>query len=563
MYAANLYGSKVYGGVQGSSFTRTTRTVTAKGHIALNIAQIQAKASIRRNFSATVTAKASLLITTTQTTTTKGNILATIEQTVTSKAYIHSEVNETVRRVEPVIEIMWDGINWTDESTYCLSAQGNEQSSGVKGEGIASTLDVELDNTSDRFTTDNTESALYGYIKPRVPIKVSVIIGFQFTMFTGYIKNIRPDTKSKICSLECYDNQVLIYNKEANGIVYEDNRSDELLTILAGLAGLTSEQYEFDVGLHVVNFGYFEERNVWPVMGEIASAERGRIFFSREGILTFWNRDKLHNQSVISTLSQNDWIIDLNYSISEHEIKNNITVQAKPRASSGVQVVWSNGDAEYLDPYSSTLVMIPANGSQSAWLEMENPCTTFIQPIPDTDYTANSAQDGSGDDLTDDISITDFIEYGNAVYLNVVNTGSVDAYLTEFSVRGNPAEVLKYIQVVVKDDTSISLYGRQEETIENNFIQDESSASEIAYEELWRRQDAVNNFKIDIIGNPTLLCGDVVSVEYITGSYKNFMIDKLDWSLDSGGFKETLTLIDPYIFPSIQRVDARANIVSP
>jgi len=124
-------------------------------------------------------------------------------------------------------------------------------------------------------------------------------------------------------------------------------------------------------------------------MGEIAVAERGRVFFNRYGILNFWNRDKLHNQSIrsiVPDISLADWISDLDYSVAEHEIKNVVTVKAIPRANAGVQVVWSSGNAEYLNPYTDTLVWIPANNVQVAWLELADPCTTFITPVRNTDF---------------------------------------------------------------------------------------------------------------------------------------------------------------------------------
>ena len=593
-----------------------SRFIVAKGRI-LGKTEIKAKASIRKNFSQiinikslikkvsfqNITSKAELLETSNQTIIIKASIKKTISRVVgagavvgrtisqtinakasikrflpriiTVKAYIHNplvpestfteEIAKTIRQLAPKIEIQWDGVTWTDESDYFISARGNEQLWKISGEGIAATLDVELDNTTERFTPDNALSPIYQYLKPRTNIRVYITAGgYDYRIFTGYIKNIHPDVRSRICSLECFDNQVLVYNKRANGIVYESKSSDELMTILAGLAELEPEQYDFDIGTHMVNFGYFEDRNVWPIMGEIAVAERGRIFFDREGILTFWNRDRLHNKTardIIPNITLNDWVTDLDYSVAEHEIKNTIIVQATPRASAGVQVVWTSGNAEYLNPYTDTLVWIPANNVQSAWLELEDPCTTFITPVRDTDFTANSSQDGLGDDLTANIKIHEFINYGNAVFITVLNTGATDAYLTKFQVRGNPAIVLKWIKVTAKEEGSIDLYGRQEFEIENHFVDSEDNAIEIAEEELYRRKDSINLFRADIVGDPNLLCGDVVNIEYRTDNFKEYMVDQLDWTLDERGFRQKLTLVNPYIFPSIQRIDTRANIL--
>jgi len=549
-----------------SGFPHLPRLLQAKGFIyPFRGSILFVKGRIEATITRTIQAKACIGKTFTQTINAKAIVLKTFSQTLNAKASLENPYGylKTVRKVAAKLEIQWDGATWVDETDYFLNAMGNERLWKTSGEGIAATLDIDLDNTTERFTPDNTSSPIYAYIKPRVNIKMSIIIeDYTFEMFTGYIKNIHPDTKSRICSLACFDNQVFVYNKRANGVVYEDYRTDQLLKALADLAGLETSQYDFDIGTHVVNFGYFEDRNVWPIMGEIAVAERGRIFFDRSGILKFWNRDRLHNlSSTLTDLTLNDWIIDLDYSVAEHEIKNAVVVKAKPRASAGVQAVWSSGNVEYLNPYTDTLVFIPANNTQVAWIELEDPCTTFITPVKNTDYTANSAQDGSGSDLTDNISIHEFINYGNAVFINVQNLGATDAYLTKFQVRGNPVRVLKWIKVTAKEDGSIGLYGRQEFEIENNFIDSEDTAREIAEEELYRRKDAINLFRVDIVGMPDLLCGDVVRIEYRAGNFKEYMIDQLNWTLDEGGFRQKLTLVNPYIFPSIQRIDARASMM--
>jgi hypothetical protein len=40
------------------------------------------------------------------------------------------------------------------------------------------------------------------------------------------------------------------------------------------------------------------------------------------------------------------------------------------------------------------------------------------------------------------------------------------------------------------------------------------------------------------------------------------MVQSLDWTLDDGGFMQKLRMVNPYLFPSIVRLDARANILA-
>jgi hypothetical protein len=488
--------------------------------------------------------------------------MATITKTVGAKSKIVvNELFNTVRTITQKIEIQWNLTDWVDETTYLLSVMGNEKMEGDSGEGVASTLDFELDNTTDRFSPNNSSSELYAYLKPRVPVRVSITIDQEYRLFTGYIKNIHPNTKSRVCSFECFDNQVLVYNAQTNGIVYEDKRSDELLETLAGLAGLVPAQYSFDVGVHSVNFGYFENRNVWPVMGEIAVAERGRIFFDREGILTFWNRDKFGTQNPVCELTLDNWIADTDYSVAEHDIKNAVIVKATPRAAFPIQAVWANGDIQYLDPYTDTLVYVPAGLTQDAWLDLEDPCSTFITPVQNTDFTANSAIDGTGDDLTSSISIDTFTNFGNAVFISVKNNSAQDAYLTKFQVRGTPVRIINWVKVTALEELSVLKYGRQEVEIENNFIDSESTAWEIAEEELYRKKESINLFRINIVGNPDVECGNIVNVEHRANEFKNFMVSQIDWTLDDKGFAQKLTLVKPYLRPV--KVSAKACIANP
>lgn len=544
---------------KGNLIGQISQSINARGNISTGGPTIQAKGNIYGNSIQTITSLGRLIDAEPTTQTVTG--LRAHARINPPLSFINN-IEATSRYVVGRLEILWDGIDWVDETTYLLSCKANEKLSGDLGEGIASTLDVEVDNTTERFTPDNDSSPIKEYLVPRTKIRVSLTFeGYDYRMFTGYIKNIHPDDRTRICSFECFDNQVLVYNKRANGIVYEDFRTDQLMAELGELADLESDQFVLDKGDQEVNFGYFEDRNVWPIMGEIAVAERGRIFFDRYGILTFWNRSRLHNRGDSYVITRENWIKDIDYSVAEHEIKNAIIVKAAPRYSAGIKVVWSNGNAEFLNPYTDTLVYIPAKTSQNAFLDLEDPCTTFITPIQNVDYTANSEQDASGSDLTSQVEISEFINYGNAVFLSVENKANIGAYLTKFQIRGNPAQILKYIKVTAIDQPSINSYGRQELELENNFITSEEAATQIADEELERRREAINLFRIEIIGIPYLLTGDVISLEYRSGQFKDYLIQTMDWTFDEGGFQQRLTLTNPYTFPTVTTMTARAFII--
>jgi len=494
----------------------------------------------------------------------------TSTQTAKSRARIwppatfQTEVESTIRQVKPKLEILWDGMIWTDESIYFLSAQGDSALGGIIGENMASQIDIEVDNTSKRFTS-GSGSPIDSYLKPRAKMRLSVSFGdtsYYMRLFTGYIKAISPNRMTGICNLHCFDNTQYILNKPAGRKLYTDKRSDELIEILALEAGLSTDDYDLDIGEAIIPVCWVGDRYVNPMMSDIAVAERGRVFFDESGILRFWNRTRLHSLPPLTTLTltYDNWLKNVNYGIAEQNIKNRCTVLAKPRASAGVQVVWTNGDVQALSPYTDTLVWIPALGTQYAFIQLEDPCDPYIEPVATTDYTANTAADGSGDDKTAFISISEWSPHDDTVFLGVSNNSTTDVYLTKFQIRANPLKVWRWIRVRYKDEYSISLYGEQEINIENDLITDEGLASEMVYEEVSRRRDGKNRYTADIIGIPYLRCGDVVNVEMDTGDTTSNMIDKLDWTLDENGFIQTLTFIAPYSIPQTVNIQARAKI---
>ena len=502
-------------------------------------------------------------------------------QTLASKARIwpstdkQTEIAKTIRQIGGRIQVQWNGTDWVDESDYFLTAEGNVQMSGNWGEGMAGEADFELNNTTKRFLPEDTSSPLYNYLLPRKNIRFDVKIGsYYFRLFTGYIKAIEPNRRQGIVNFHCFDNTTKVLNKPApREAAYINKRADELIEILARDAfGLEpgddgSPYYDLELSKHTISAAYFGERYIWPLMGEIALSERGRIFFDNDGKLKFWNQSHVEKQqNPIFILTRDDWIENLEFSIEEQAIKNKVTVKARPRISEGIKVVWDNGDIEALNQYSDTLVWIPANDQQNAYIQIEDafgplPCTTWIQPIANYDYTANTAMDGGGVDMTSSVKIMTFTPYADSCYLVVQNFSGVPIYLNKFQVRANPLKIQDWIKVIRRDEASIALYGEQPIELENDFIDKESWADSLARVEVERWKNAKNLFRVDILGHPEFRVGDILSVELTEGNYENYMIYNMDWQVDNRGFSQKLEFVNPLTISTEQSITIRANLI--
>ncbi len=502
--------------------------------------------------------------------TAKGNIKRVETNTMTAKARIfppisvQTAITANIRKFKAKLEIQWDGINWTNESSRFLSANIDTQLESNLGQSLAGQMDVEVENTDYRFTAGAT-SPIDAYLHPKIPIRLSMDfedIGYYIRLFTGYIKAYQPNTLTGICNLHCFDNTQLILNKPANRDIYTDIYTSGAIENLLLDAGLTIDQFNLEEGTQTIPVVWTEDKYVNSLINDLSVAERGRAFFDEYGIFRFWNKDHLHNLPALLgiTLTKNDWVLAADYEIAENGIKNSIIVQAKPRANSGLQVVWSNGDIEALDPFSDTLVYIPASGYQNAWIETEDPCTGWVRPVPNSDYIANTAIDGTGTDITSYIDIVTFDTYDASAFIKVVNRYPGPCYFTRFNVRADPLPIYKWIQAKYTDQASIDLYDEQKLTIENDFIADETTAKAIAQEELRRLKDNKNNFRVKIIGIPYVRCGDIVTLEMANGTYDDYMIYDLNTILDENGLVQQLILVEPIYLPGEYTIEANADI---
>jgi len=454
-------------------------------------------------------------------------------------------IEATIRKITGRLLIKWNGVDWVDETQYLVSAKGNSQYSGRKGEIIADQCDFELDNVNQRFLKDNLDSEISNYIKPSVEIKFAVgINGYYTYLFTGKITSVDPDRKSGIVNISCTDNTSSLLNIVSPTTLYTSKRFNEIIEILADHCGIEPQDYALEESYNIAETVWFEDNTVSDVLTSVVEAERGRLFFDASGKLVFWNKRHFNSQQPVASLNRNLWILNFHSKVDEQEIVNKITITSKPRKPKGVQVVWSNGNAVASDQYNDTLVWIPAASYQNALIELDDPAIEWVMPVASYDFTANSASDGSGTDLTANITVDEFTTYEQQAFLTVTNHGDVDAFLTEFNIRANPLTVYKWIRTIYTDNESISKYGTKDTTIENNWITSDEMANEIKESEINANKESTNTYDLDIIGRPDITAGELISVETKDNYYTVFQVKQNDWTVDSNGYLQSLELAE-------------------
>jgi hypothetical protein len=320
---------------------------------------------------------------------------------------------------------------------------------------------------------------------------------------------------------------------------FENKSTDELIIELASLAGMGVEQLSLEGGTNTVEFAYFQEGSVWTYMNQVAEAEGGRIFFDESGKLTFWNRNHYRdNMDVKYTFDFSEHIMDLSYEISKTKVKNRIYIKAYPKKKLTNVRIYNDTTIPSISPGTTQEFFCQYNYLQ----EDSVPALNVQVPTIGTEIIANTAEDGTGSNISSSITISSYYIFRESMRINLHNANAATAYLRTFRIKGDPIVISRRIEVIEEDTSSQAIYDTQELQIENNFITTDTFANTLAVQKKAELKDPRDFIKIDAVGVPYLQLGDIVSVQRsFAGEYENFHIVRNSWSFQ-GDFIQTLEL---------------------
>ncbi len=388
--------------------------------------------------------------------------------------------------------------------------------------------------------TDIENNFIGDLILPKRAIRSEIgFNNYNVPKFTGLTTKFIPNIAEDTIQIYAYDmadrlKDIIIVDK-----YYENKRTDELIVELASLANIEIESISLETGTNTVEFAYFQEGSVWTYMNQVAESEGGRIFFDETGKLIFWNRNHYRNNTDIKyTFDFSNNIIDLSYEISKKKVKNYIKVQASPKKKLVNTKIYDDTTNSSIGSGETEEFFCQYNYKEETSIAALN----VVVPTIGTDIIANTAENGSGSNISSDISISSYYIFRDSMRLNLHNANASTAYLTTFQIYGDPIVTARYIKEIKEDKNSEAIYDTQKLNIENNLITTDSFASDLATQKLAELKDSRDFIKIDAVGVPYLQLGDMVKVQRsFDGTYEKFIIIENSWSFQDD-FTQTLTL---------------------
>lgn len=399
-------------------------------------------------------------------------------------------------------------------------------------------VDIILDNTDLRFTP-NYNSTIGTALEPNRPVKI--FIGFEvlgqelvIPIIEGLSLQPRENKMERTVSISVYDFMKFLNEKPQETAIYQNQRSDQIISDILARAGVGSSNYQLDQGLNTIGFAWFEKgQTAGNRIKKICEAEEAIFYQDEQGIFRFENRDKYSKapyNSHIWTIDPDDileWIQNINSSII-----NRALVKGSPRSVKGETEIWHDGVEEEIAA-GATLVI---------WAQFDEPVSSITALNSTYDFQAFTASGGLGSNITADISIT-VTSFTKSAKLSITNNNVSKAYLNLLRLRGTPASVDYEITEVYQDNASIETFNEYQQEIINEFIDSRPFAQNMAQNLVKRHKDPLGVLQLRVRGIPQLQLRDQIKVKDMDlNTYKNYRLIGIQGIFEIGLFIQILTL---------------------
>lgn len=424
----------------------------------------------------------------------------------------------------------WDKYEYAEYTDRVISVEWSrdQQSPYSANLGIA---DITFNNTDD-FFTPGSGSAIDDDVLPGRPVRIYAGFGNELVqVFVGVTEKMpEVDERAKTAKFHCVDFLQSLYNRPLEeSVIYQGLRSDEVIGELFESVGLLPSQYDFDVAFTTIPFAYFTKgTKLGDAVNKLVQSDLGYLFLDENGILTYRNRQNFSDVSVFDFDRTNTNEIK---TVKDDGIVNVVEVKSKIREVQPNQKVWESTEAIY----------IPVSQSVEVWADFSDPVTgvddpDYITSATTSLFSANLLETGDGTPYSG-ISLTGTALFSDSFKMTFENTGGSDAYIRTIQLFGTPAKVTKELYIREQDDASVTAYDERVLTIENDYIQDESTAQSLALVTLGLYADFGGAKEADVKGSPALQLRDPITLEG-----ESYNVNRQQNSIQEGSYRQVLSV---------------------
>jgi len=416
------------------------------------------------------------------------------------------------------LEIDWDNDGlfanaYSDVTEDLLEIRWDRGRDHILGKAITSTCSFSLKNTDDKYSPPNAAGPLYNKLKPFRQVKLTATFqATTYSLWRGYVISIEPLPKAteRRAVFTCADAFCVFRLAEANTGLLKDLTTGAIIDALLDEISWPAELRAIDTGQDTVPFAWFYRKNLLASIQEVEESERGFFYINKEGKATFEDRHhRIKPPHTSSVFTVSDTMVDMVYSLDDSLIYNEIIVASNPRVETSEIEIWKR----------EATISVEAGATETIWANFVDPDTgrsepasVVVTPVAYTDYEANSKEDGTGDDLTGEITVA-FTAFAKSAKIEITNNASVTAYVTYFRIRGKLIRTFHKIIRKAEDPSSQSEFQTRSLDIDLAWQQKPLVAKDYADFLLSQLKQPVGNVKITLTNSTNELLAAILERE--------------------------------------------------
>lgn len=406
--------------------------------------------------------------------------------------------------------------------------------------------DITLSNTDSLFTP-GLSSSLSDYLLPNRPIRTYAGFGGETKVpqFIGMTTDM-PEVSNGERTVRFHATDYLTQLAElelTDVVVMRDVTTDVVLAAIIEQFGVLPSQYTFEKGSNTIPFVFFDKgQNAGDAIRKLIQAEGGRFWQDEQGQLRFKARIEKDPSEAVLSYGPNE-VLDVHTSALS-DLVNHIKITADIREVQEFQTVYSKAASG--DSTSTSLWVIPANGTYIITVGLDDPCYSLVTPTLGRASSVSwfTAMTSAGTYITSGITATGELTASSYI-ITFTNTNSVAVEVDEMTLWGEPARVIDQLEYDAYDDDSIAKYGEQLLDIsQNEFFQSFDQCNAFAQAILYEHADYLGVLELEVKGDFSLQLCDVISLHDL-GYDGEFIIDSIE-TLSSPGYLSTRLKVHKY-----------------
>lgn len=380
------------------------------------------------------------------------------------------------------LQMQFDGVNWTDVSSDVRIERGVQVSYGIRGNGprdrVASvgTMKFAMDNTAEHNSghLDGYYSLLNSNCRSGFAIGLNVRLaitysGTTYYKFRGRLLSANPiagkyrDRYTEVVVTDWMDEAARWLLK---GIATQVNqRSDQIFSTIVAAIPIAPAAQSVGTGKDTYPYGLDnakdETSTALSEFQRLAASEYGQIFVKGDttqgGTLVFEGRTVREGNST-NAITLTETMTDFQLPTTRDDIYNRILVTVHPRRVDTSNVVlYSQNSVPSIAAGQTLIINGPYKDPTQTSIRVGG--TSMVALVATTDYTMNTAADGSGTDLTGSCTVTVVYSANSATFTIKNNDATRTAFVTKLQCRGIGLYDYENAIAIAEDATSQNTYG--------------------------------------------------------------------------------------------------------